>query len=89
MNLNTQIKNFNNSYKKQNRKLLKLNKQLAFVFIGPRKSAFKSFTLFLRPGHTYKLTKDIDSFSIWQDYSLINLKIDKHVLKLEERFNWL
>jgi hypothetical protein len=32
------------------------------------------------------MTKTIDSFPLWQDASLLDFKVDKHIVRLQQKF---
>jgi hypothetical protein len=38
-------------------------------------------------GGSFEMTKIVDDFLIWQDASLIDFKIDEHVIKLQQKYN--
>jgi hypothetical protein len=70
---------------------LKKNKKLfkePLLVITKDGAQYASWSIFKFGFKVYEITKLVDDFSTWQDASLVDIKIDGHVLKLQDRYNW-
>lgn len=70
------------------RKRKHLAKQEAYI-VSPNKAVYRtSQTCDLNKNTLIEMTKVIDNFGLWQDPSLIDFKIDRHVVQLQNKFIW-